>query len=312
MKTTLNAMYTTYELSANKIEGWKDMTKTQLANGYCDAEENGDIKLRDSYFSALMCKYWYMVPFLYRQNPGFKLEMEDFVEWVEESILKGLSYKRWRDPDFDISKDPDGAEKVFNRCIWSTTKAKYKWSNQDVRKINYETFSINNMQKVYNMRCEKIAKLNVDSEDTTLELIDTTDTNKEVERQASRDTISTIIDYFVKKNDYLSVLIIDSIAYGESFKYSQVDNEVDYMGERIAIKDSFVQFEPKKVVSQLNKIKVENIGYYTKYYKTNQELLKLVINDIKTTNNKNLYNKITMTLNSIRNNKELLGMLVRC
>lgn len=305
-KNTLKAMFKAYELNANKIENWKEMSKTELANGYCDAEDAGDKDLRDSYFSALMCKYWYMVPFLFKQNPGFKLDIEDFVEWIEESLLKGLQYKRWRDPEFEVSKDENGAEKVFNRCIWSTVKAKYKWSNQDVRKINFEVYSLDTIQD-----SKKYKKKNVE-DDTSFELRDTTDTNKEVERQESRDIISTIIDYFVKKNDYMSMLIIDSIAYGDSFKFTQEKRQETDGEETIEVKDSFMQFEPKRIVTLLNKLDILNAEYYTKHYKANQELLKLVITDIKTTNNKQLYQKIENTLLTIRTNKELLGMLTKC
>lgn len=307
-KNTLKAMYEAYELNANKIENWKEMSKTELANGYCDSEDNNDMEKRDSYFSAIMCKYWHMVPYLYRQNPGFRLDIEDFVEWVEEAILKGLSYRRWRDENFEVSKEKDGAEKVFNRCIWSVTKAKYKWSNQEVRKINYETYSLDFMQNA-----KKTSEYDLD-EGISFEVRDDTDTNKEVERQESRDIISTIIDYFVKKNDYMSMLIIDSIAYGDSYRRMSKNINIasEDSNERITVKDSFSQFEPKRVVSMLNKLELDNVNYYNKYYKANQELLKLVISDIKTINNKNLYQKIDKTLSTIRNNKELLEMLVKC
>ena len=311
---TLREMHNSYILSANRIENWKEMTKTQLANGYCDAEDNNDMDLRDSYFSALMCKYWYMIPYIYNHNKGFRLDIEDFVEWIEESLLKGLSYRRWRDESFDISKDPDGAEKIFNRCIWSTEKRMYKWSNQEVRKINFETFSLDEIcdksrKKYMNLKTNSNVS---DDIHAVFEVRDTTETNKEVERQDSRDTISSIVDYFVNKGDYLSALIIDSIAYGDSYKYSNEKYKVDEDGEKVEFTNSFAQFEPKRVVSMLNKLDENNLDYYDKNYKINREALLSVVKSIKTINNKKIYQKINTTLDDIKNNRELLEMLVKC
>lgn len=140
---SLSNYYKSVEMEADMlVPDWREQSKTQLANGYCDADESGDIQMRDGYLYALMCKYWYMISYFYVHNRFMKYEVEDFVSWLIEALLLGLKYRRWRDPNFEVSKSEKGAEKVFNRCFFSIRNRYIKEINRDKSKTFYVAISL--------------------------------------------------------------------------------------------------------------------------------------------------------------------------
>lgn len=308
----LNDLFTTYLTYAKNIEGWEGKTKTELANGYIKAEEDNNDFLMNCYFATLMCKYWYMIPYLYRQNRGFRLDIEEFVSLVEDSLRKGLSYRRWRDDSFAVSKEEDGAEKVFNRCIWSATKAMYKYTNQYNRKINYETISLDALRSSMKNR-----KNNTLSDKYTMKY----DSEEEVNafetfmsQQESQDIVKDLFEYFIFQEDYVSALIIDVISYGDCFRTSYEKEMVDDVDDKdkkkqFEVKSSFVEFDPKMVVRLLNKLNVKDLKYYVRNYNLNQDMMKKCLKKVSKIPNQTLYNKIDETLSSIRNNNDLAEML---
>ena len=95
---------------AQKLGDYQLMSKTELANGYCDAEEaavaaraQGNEALaalyedtRSQYYSALMLRYWYKI-FEWAQNSSsLHLELTDFVDWLSDSLYVAFYYRLWR------------------------------------------------------------------------------------------------------------------------------------------------------------------------------------------------------------------------
>ena len=303
-ETMLKQMYNTYKNGADNIPGWENMTKTAIANMYTKYEkENNEIGMNNC-FGALMCKYWYMVPYLYSRHKGFRLDIEDFVSFIEDAIIVGLHYKHWQNDSYDISKDKDGAEKIFNRCIYSRINRMYGYTNHYNRRINYETFSLDGLKEEMKRHSEH--KLTDEDMNFEFEEVDS-----EMARQNSRDNIKSIFEYFISIDDYVSALIIDLIAYGKCFKnYSekQTFKDID-SGEDIEVKQSVIKFEPKKVVTLLNKLKESDIAYYRHNYLLNQAMMKQCLNKVSKIPNNTLYEKINTTLSTIRDNKDLLDLL---
>lgn len=315
MLKTLNDLYNTYLIYANNIEGWEDKSKTELANGYVKSEEEGNDYMMNCYFATLMCKYWYMIPYLYRQHKGFRLDIEEFVSLVEDSLRKGLSYRRWLDDSFAVSKEEDGAEKVFNRCIWSTIKAMYKYTNQYNRKINYETFSLDEIKETMRNRCNNKVKQEDDEE--------INDFDSYMAQQDSQDKVKDLVEYFIFNEDYVSALIIDAISYGDCFRnytekemvdnidFNEDEKETEGNKKQFEVKSSFTEFEPKKVIRILNKLGIKDLKYYTHNYMLNQNMMKQCLKKVSKIPNQTLYDKIDETLSSIRNNQDLVEMLCK-
>lgn len=305
-QTMLKQMYNTYKTGADNIKGWENMTKTAIADKYVEYEKENNEFGMNNCFGALMCKYWYMVPYLFSRHKGFKLDIEDFVMFIEDALIAGLHYKHWQNKDYEISKDKDGAEKIFNRCIYSRINRMYGYTNHSVRKINYETFSLDGLKEEMKRHSEH--KLTDDDMSFEFEQIDT-----ELAKQNSRDNIKSIFEYFISVDDYVSALIVDLIAYGRCFKdYSEKETFKDIeTGEDIEVKTPTIKFEPKKVVTLLNKLRESDIAYYRQNYLLNQAMMKNCLNKVSKIPNEKLYEKIQTTLNTIKNNEELLSMLQR-
>lgn len=201
---TLGQTYNVFKKNADLINQWTFMTKTQLANGYCDAQDGNDVSMMDAYFSALMCKYWYMIPYLYsRRNKGINISIDDVIGWVSDGLLVGFKLRSWKDPSKPISRDPKGAEKVFNQCITSTVQMFYRAQSAYKRKLssatNYLVYSLDKMSDDYD---EDRVRFD-DSIDNSYEIVEDVD-----------DSTSNLINYLVKTKKVIYALIIDTINIG--------------------------------------------------------------------------------------------------
>ena len=125
---------------ASLIPDWQKMNKNDLINLYLEKEN--DESLRDAYFSAIMLRYWGNIGKFYIQSKSSGFTIEDCYSWLVEAIRIGLKYRRWKDPDNPLSKDPNAPDKVINRCLFSIRRYHYYLSNRDKRKINHTTLSL--------------------------------------------------------------------------------------------------------------------------------------------------------------------------
>ena len=124
---------------AKTIKGWDTMDKNVLANLYIKNEN--DENLRNSYFSALMCIYWYAIGKYYSESKN-SVDIEDCYEWLIHAMTYALKNRKWTDPTNKLYSDPNGPDKVINRCIASTRQIFYQASNTAKRRVNFQCDSI--------------------------------------------------------------------------------------------------------------------------------------------------------------------------
>lgn len=107
---TVKEMQLAFIRDAESLGDYQLMSKTELANGYCDADEEaqkakeaGDIRsfnyfeaIRSSYHSALMLRYWYKIFEWQRNSSTLNLEPSDFVGWLHDSLYVAFYYRAWR------------------------------------------------------------------------------------------------------------------------------------------------------------------------------------------------------------------------
>lgn len=194
----LDEIKKTYLQYANNIQNWKTMNKNELANLYID-NEHDDLK-RNWYFSALMLRYWNVVLKFIRDSKFLHLDDDDFTSWLSESISIALKYRRWRDPSFSISKDPNGPDKIINRCIFSTRMRYYQYYNWSSRCINYGPASFESI--------DRQIELYGDSAEALTQNHDTVEISSADE----------LIHYFINKHDIITAIILDFIAFQFSMK----------------------------------------------------------------------------------------------
>lgn len=297
MKDSLKKIFNLYEKDANIIQGWKSMTKTELANGYCHYDELEQTpynkSMKEHYFSALMCKYSYMITYMYskRQSVLKRLDIEDYHDWVVESLLVGLKYRRWRDPKFkDLYNNPNGAEVVFNRCFYSIEKKYYKYYNQDCRKLGFIALSLED---------EIDSSKNENNEDSgKIHLKDTIDEYNVTNEAPSicRD----IVQYYLNKGKILEALIVDGIGYQSVFKKTKYNivEEIDGKKTGVSRKE---EFSPKELVNHLVNLDSYFMNYFNKTYSVNRDALANCIEKIETTKRNKLYSIIDNTLVEVKN-----------
>ena len=95
---------------AARLGDYSLMTKTELANGYCDADEAAELareannesevqrqeSLRSSYYAALMLRYWHKIFEWMQNSASLHLESTDFIDWLSDSLYVAFYYRTWR------------------------------------------------------------------------------------------------------------------------------------------------------------------------------------------------------------------------
>lgn len=129
---------------ANLIPNWQKLSKSELANLYIENEDND---LANSYFSALMCKYWNLIgSYYYKQHVKIASET-DCYDWLIEGITRALNKRVWKDPNNVLFKDKIGPEKAMTICISSTRLTFYQYTQHDNRSLNYTLLSLDQLQE---------------------------------------------------------------------------------------------------------------------------------------------------------------------
>ena len=118
---------------ANNIPDWKNLSTNDLINLYIRYEDSQSAQY---YLSAIICKYWnYVLQYYYKNIKS--VTFQDCYDWLINSILTTLKYRRWLDPNSSLYNDPNGPDKCIRICLKSSMQGFYQYSNWDKRKINY-------------------------------------------------------------------------------------------------------------------------------------------------------------------------------
>lgn len=181
---------------ADLIDGWQDLSKNDLCRRYVENKDNPH--LQNSYFAAIMYRYWHLIPKYYYMSSNVATE-EDCYEWLEDSVYGCLKATSWDREDSSIYKDPNGPDKVINRCMKCARLTYYQFINRKKRKDNFGLLSLDEMT----------------------ELFGTTVSEPESSENVEQDIARWAIDDYVKKSfsnkDYFVAVMVDAICSQEVF-----------------------------------------------------------------------------------------------
>ena len=181
---------------ADLIDGWQDLSKNDLCRKYVENKDNPH--LQNSYFAAIMYRYWHLIPKYYYMSSNVASE-EDCYEWLEDSVHGCLKATSWDREDSSIYKDPNGPDKVINRCMKCARLTYYQFINRKKRKDNFGLLSLDEMT----------------------ELFGTTVSEPESSENVEQDIDQWAIDDYVKKSfsnkDYFVAVMVDAICSQEVF-----------------------------------------------------------------------------------------------
>lgn len=291
----ISDIYRTYVQCAQGIPGFVIGQKenvpydiTELANEYCKACDNNDEVKKSQYISALMVRYWYMVSWTYKQSRFTRLEVDDIASWIYEAIEKAAANRAWLDKSKQVGKDPKGAEKVINRCIYSVCQYWYKYYNAMQRKAKITSLNVPSAKDTGHSRTKPE------------EMIDTIVGDEDV-MDTSRDLVQSYID----RHKVVQAIILDHIMYQDSFitKSKQVNTgEVDEDGKPVIITEYHYTYSPAKLTKSLRAMDNRYIDYFVdKYIVTEDEVVE-AIHSLLSISRQAVSDKIKRLLNRIKNN----------
>lgn len=314
---TLSELQQSYILEASFLGDYRAMSKTALANGYCDADEayfkaleaniNSDKfkTLRSAYFAALMLRYWYKVIEWSQNSKSLCLDYSEYVQWLAHSLYVAFYYRVWRyeyeaivrhgkfiswklDDDqklipnkYYYKIDNNAPDKIINRCCGSMRGRVYQYLNKDKRKIDTQIYSIDQLE-------EELG-------DSFQDKNSFTEFSSELESGAF-----CLVQELLKRGEVIEAIIVDGIINHDTSKRVKVlENNKRVVTEA---------FDPRKLVQHLGSIDRAFMYKFKSIYTTDFDLDK-VTDKVVSLNNNQWYRHLRKTLVELKQNQELLNYL---
>ena len=313
----ISDIYTSFVKCAKGIPGFVVGQKedvpydiTELADEYCKAVDEHDEVKKSQYISALMIRYWHMVAVLYEQSKSARLDVEDITSWLYEAFAKAFSYRSWQNPDKEVSKDPKGAEKVINRCIYSVRNAWYTEFNRNRTKINFKMYSLDANPEDLLADSGKLRHRS-GVEKSYLDIIPCNETYVE----GGRD----LVQKYINAGRIRYAIILDHIMYQDSMISTcrQVKTgELDDEGNPIYIEKYKYKFSAAKLSKALTGISKAHADSFKRYedyflnvYTVDKDTFEKAVEYLATTNRTIRSKYVRDVINKVRQSKEELSWL---
>ena len=306
------------ELTAEEIRLNSPLIVQQLANAYCDADEQGNDMARNSNYSALMLSKWYWIYKWIGNSSSLGLSSTEYFEWLHNALSACLYYRSWRPLRHDAKAEEEtgqivwmenpqykpeevnAADKSFNYFLSAERGRRYQEANKDKRKSNYQTSSIDESYEEDGYSVLDRAGLSTDAKSCT--------------------GAHALIQLLLNQSKYTEAVILDSIANGTSVKQDKYEHEFqsyEYNDEKqeYELVDKKAtryneQFNERSVVKYLREIDNENFTkYFTGEYEVpdSEKLISCVQKLIKG----NIRREIEKALMSLKASPELMSFLVK-
>lgn len=332
----LKDIQNSFKLEAAGLGDYNLMTKTDLANGYCDAEEAAIIaraagdtaladqleKKRSEYYAALMLRYWYKIFEWIRNSSSLQLDPCEFVSWLSDSLYVAFYYRMWRYEYEAIVKhgkfegwkydengdripnqyywelDPNAPDKIINRCCASMRGRVYQYHNKDKRRTDIQASSLDSMID--------------ESGDSAIE---SCGCYNGVDIHIESGTYA-LVNEFLKRGQGIEALIIDGIANYKTYKTYKENLQVNILDKdtkdciRKNIKVSTSEFDSRSLVKHLTNISQRFMRDFSETYSVPVEVADDIYYTLKHMSNPKLYKYIKKTLIEVKETPKLLSCLV--
>lgn len=294
-------LYNYYLGVAKTIPGFVEGSKedvpydiTELANNYCKARDENDEIKKSQYMSALMIRYWYMIPYLYEKSKTLRVNLEDMSAWLYEGIEKACLYRGWLDSTMPVSKEERGAEKCINQCITSIREYYFKHYNQLKRKGEREAYSLEELLEDYQ---DSSCSSYLSYEENHVEGMD----------------CSGLVQSFIDKGDIFPAVVLDLICFWDVTTEVKVKKQyTDDEGNVKTINVSSSQFSQAKLAHSIKEIDDDYIAYFVDTYNVDADALVKVITKVKGYSRMYLSTNIKKALEKFRKSKEVRSLYGLC
>lgn len=132
--------------AANLAPGWQELSKNDLCREY--VKNKGNETLQNAYISAILYRYWNLISKYYYQSANCATP-EECYEWLVDSVSCCVNLAAWENPDSSIYNDPNGPDKVINRCMKCARLTYYQFINRKKRRDDFGTLSVDELKELY-------------------------------------------------------------------------------------------------------------------------------------------------------------------
>ena len=258
--------------SADRINGWEKLSKTDLFRKCVEHEDND--YLYNSYFAAIQYRYWSLIGKYYQMCDGL-ITPETCLDWVVDAITYALKHKRWLDEDSSIFNDPNGPDKVINRWMKCNRANLYQYTNRKKRK---DSFGVRSLEDI-------VEKVN----DNTYDLED-----KELSLDPANLDIQNYISTVFHKKEYFLAFMVDMIMTRNVFRYSEEQKAFN--------------FDKKKLARQLCKFDDKYISYFSEQYNLDLEDVQKSVEYMSILTPRRALTKVERSLLQLKNNKYMMSL----
>ena len=328
----LKEIQASFAAEASILGEYALLTKTELANGYCDADEafavaladNNEAEatkqneLRSAYYAALMLRYWHKIFEWMHNSASLHLEPAEFIGWLSDSLYVAFYYRVWRyehqaivkhgkfidwsrDDNGDLIpnqywyiRDPNAPDKIINRCCGSMRGRVYQFYNKDKRKAAITASSLDQMVEDAG---DSAAAFSGCYEDAPI-----------------IDGVSGLVSALLSIGNDIEALIVDGIANYDAFKVHKEKTEVkiptedgEVFVDTITTRNQV--FDARKLVKHLTHINPQFIRKFCDRYSVEVARGNEIYSKLTTMSNPKLYKCIEKTLIQIRENPNLLSYI---
>lgn len=256
-----------YRNCADLIPGWMQMSKNDLCRAYVAAK--GDLETQNSYLSAVMYKYWHLVSKYYYMSVGCAT-VEDCHEWLADSVLCCLNMASWENENSSIYKDPDGPDKVINRCMKCARLTHYQFANRKKRKNNFGLQSLDEL-------AELLGKGAADPPDRSQDM------------NISNIMIDSYISSCFAKKDYFTAVMVDCIIRYNVFDVTIKSQE--YVSS---------EFNLRKLVKIMSNLDDDYIFCFSEKYDIPYDIVKQGVGYVQRTPSGGMRKKLQLQLEAMK------------
>lgn len=313
---TNNELLAIYKTEASKLGRYWEISKTDLANSYCDNEDkelealrNGDkaaaqrySEIKSRYIAALMVAYWSKTYKWSADAQNLRATQDDIVSWLYHGLWVAFYYRVWRDEFKAKYKNGEFVEYILDKNGERIPNPMWYQNDDNAvdRAINTCLSSIRGLQYQYSNKLKRKGEVNNASLEGMLDDVGDfifADNDAFEYDEPITSPVSELIGHFVKNNEIVEALIIDGIA------------NYDVMRTNKNMTDAF---DARRLVSHLNAINADYISeFFNKYHYVTKKPITNAAGEtfLQSATNNKLYRAITKTLTELRNSPELLDYL---
>ena len=132
--------------AANFAPGWQELSKNDLCREY--VKNKGNATLQNAYISAILYRYWNLLSKYYYQSANCATP-EECYGWLVDSVSCCVNLAAWENPDSSIYNDPNGPDKVINRCMKCARLTYYQFINRKKRRDEFGMLSVDELKELY-------------------------------------------------------------------------------------------------------------------------------------------------------------------